>query len=116
MAFYAELVRRQWYCVNQFNAIRWYRKKRYDDWYNSMSKEEQEAYERRKEAREAEERDAAMRSLTMLMSLPLMLAMRHERRMFDEKYGGVYNYDGTPNLDFFIGKEDSVIDTEAAEL
>ena len=37
MAFYAELKRRQWYCICGENQIMFYRKHLYDKWYNSFT-------------------------------------------------------------------------------
>lgn len=62
MAFYAELRRRNWYCICGVNQIRQYRKHLYDTWWNSLTEEEQEKVKQirrkkeeadRKEAREA---------------------------------------------------------------
>lgn len=40
MAWYAELKRRKWYCINGIDMIYIYRKKLYDDWYNSLTEEQ----------------------------------------------------------------------------
>ena len=42
MAYYAELKRRCWHRINGGNAILWYKKKLYDDWYNSLTEEEKD--------------------------------------------------------------------------
>lgn len=42
MAFFAELCRKQWYCVCGENWIRYYRKFRYDIWYESLTEEQKE--------------------------------------------------------------------------
>ena len=52
MAFYAELIRRQWFCVNKRNAIYIYSKILYDEWYASLSEEDKRELEKRKRERE----------------------------------------------------------------
>ena len=42
MAWYAELVRKHWYCICGIDMIHEYKKKLYDDWYNSLTEEEKE--------------------------------------------------------------------------
>ena len=48
MAWYAELKRRHWYCVNQWDAISWYRKHLYDTWYASLTDEQKAKLEEQK--------------------------------------------------------------------
>ena len=45
MAWYAELKRRRWYCIIGIDMIRLYKKKLYDDWYNSLTDEEKQRLE-----------------------------------------------------------------------
>lgn len=52
MAFYAELVRRQWFCVNKRNAIYIYSKILYNEWYTTLSEEDRHKLEKRKRERE----------------------------------------------------------------
>lgn len=40
MAWYAELKRRHWYCINQWDAISWYHKYLYYTWYTSLTEEQ----------------------------------------------------------------------------
>lgn len=42
MAWNAERKRRHWYCINGWNAILWYDEFLYDQWWNSLTDEEQE--------------------------------------------------------------------------
>lgn len=51
MAWYAELKRREWYCINGQNMIRWYRCYLYDLWWSSLTDEQKAIVEenRRKE-------------------------------------------------------------------
>lgn len=56
MAWYAELKRRKWYCIVGINMRMLYKKKRYDDWYNSLTEEQKQRLEeyRKKEAEKAD--------------------------------------------------------------
>ena len=51
MAWYTELVRKRWYCICGIDMIHEYKKKLYDNWYNSLTEEEKERL-REKEERE----------------------------------------------------------------
>lgn len=69
MAFYAEMRRRNWYCVNQRNLIIWYSNLLYDEWYNNLTEEQKqrlkEAKINRDIKREAELNNAIMRLITL---------------------------------------------------
>ena len=55
MAWNAEIKRRHWYCFNGWNAILWYDEFLYNQWWNSLTDEEQEKvkeYKRKKRERE----------------------------------------------------------------
>jgi hypothetical protein len=57
MTWYAELKRRKWYCINGVNMIQIYRKKLYDDWYNSLTEKQKqrlEEYEKKRQKKENE--------------------------------------------------------------
>lgn len=56
MAFHAELVRRQWFCVNKKTAIFIYSKIRYDEWYATLSEEDKRKLEKQKQERELQRR------------------------------------------------------------
>lgn len=59
MAFYAELKRRQWYCICGENQIMFYRKHLYDKWYNSFTDGTKDLLEKaRKRRREQKEKEA----------------------------------------------------------
>lgn len=51
MAWYAELKRRKWYCINGVDMIIFYRKKLYDDWYNSLTDEQKQRLEEYRKAK-----------------------------------------------------------------
>lgn len=48
MAWFAELKRRHWYCINQWDAISWYRKYLHDTWYASLTDEQKAKLEEQK--------------------------------------------------------------------
>lgn len=48
MAWFAELKRRHWYCINQWDAISWYREYLYDTWYASLTDEQKAKLEEQK--------------------------------------------------------------------
>ena len=60
MAWYAELVRKRWYCICGIDMIHEYKKKLYDDWYNSLTEEEKERLA--EEKRELERVQAAKKA------------------------------------------------------
>ena len=97
MAWYAELKRRKWYCINAFHAIRWYSKYLYNNWYNSLTDEEKHQLEVRKQKRrereEKELQDSFMR-LAMITGACLGLNMRSNAK----KYHGVFDENGFPQI------------------
>lgn len=61
MSWYAELKRRKWYCINGIEMISFYKRKLYDDWYNSLTdKQKQQLEEYRQTKAEKRKRDAEM--------------------------------------------------------
>lgn len=61
MAWYAELKRRKWYCINRINMIQLHKQKLYDDWYHSLTDaQKQQLEEYRKAKAEKRKRDAEM--------------------------------------------------------
>lgn len=100
MAFYAELVRIQWYCVKGFDAIYWYKKKLYDDWYNSLTDEQKQLLEERKKQR-AEDDQQRLTNFFMGLTKIYMNLLDVMMPQYPDKYGGAYNWDGTPNEEYF---------------
>lgn len=99
MAWYAELKRRKWYCINQFDAIKWYKKYLYDEWYNSLTdeqKERLEEYRRKKKEKTEKEAQEALLRLVQMTAMVSGLANRNS-----SKYHGLYDDNGFPNEDFF---------------
>lgn len=57
MAWYAELRRRRWYCINGFDMVLWYKRYLYDIWWSSLTEVEKCAViERRKRDEKRKER------------------------------------------------------------
>ena len=80
MAWYAELKRRKWYCINGVDMIRLYKQKLYDDWYNSLTEEQkQRLKEYRKANAEKRKRDAEMALSRIGMMLNVMNQFTHGR-------------------------------------
>lgn len=73
MAWNAEIKRRHWYCFNGWNDILWYDEFLYNQWWNSLTDDEQQKvkeYERKKREREKEEaRQILMRMKLMVDAL-----------------------------------------------
>lgn len=65
MAFGAELKRRKWFCINGVNMISEYSQKLYNDWHDSLTKEQLKILEKRKKEKSRE----AMKSLYSMMSM-----------------------------------------------
>lgn len=67
MAWRAELKRRRWYCINGFNMVGWYSDFLYDEWWNSLTQEQQQrVIERRKQRRLQEERETRTAIMKLL--------------------------------------------------
>ena len=92
MAWYAELKRRRWYCINQFDMIGWYSQYLYDEWYNSLTEEQKE---RLAEAKRRKEEERKRYVNTAIMKLAMMTGMC-SRISNHDKYHGVYDENGFP--------------------
>lgn len=71
MAWYAELKRRKWWCINEIDIINIYRQKLYNDWYDSLTnseKQELEKYKKKKEEKERQDTEKAIAKLCWLYS------------------------------------------------
>ena len=90
MAWYAELKRRKWDCINGVDMIRLYRKKLYDDWYNSLKKKQKQRLEEyRKEKAEKRKRDGEIALARLGIMFNAMNKVTH---------GGMYDYMETARL------------------
>lgn len=75
MAWYAELVRKRWYCICGIDMIHEYKKKLYDDWYNSLTEEEKE---RLKEIRRQEQEKTDKELKMTMLQLSAMKTLLSE--------------------------------------
>ena len=64
MAWYAELIRKRWYCISGIHMIHEYKQKLYDDRYNSLTEEEKERLAEIKKQKQ----EKADQELKMIMS------------------------------------------------
>lgn len=80
MAWYAELKRRKWYYINGVDMIHWYKRKLYDDWYNSLTEEQKQRLEEYRKAK-AEKRkcEAGMALARLGMMFNVMNEVTHGR-------------------------------------
>lgn len=98
MAWYAELCRRRWYCINGFDAISWYTKYLYDEWWNSLTDEQRERVElRRKQRAEKAEREFKQ-SMFNLLAMTTTIAGVSGRSIIEQKYHGIYDEFGFPKV------------------
>lgn len=97
MAWYAELKRRKWYCINGFNMISWYSQYLYDEWYNSLTDEQKEhlAEVRRKQK---EKRDRELQNSVMRLMMMTGFISGAYRNINEEKYHGIYDENGFPKI------------------
>lgn len=99
MAFYKELCRRQWHCINGENQIRYYKKYLYDRWYESLSEDDKRYLEEQKKKREEQSKKHLQESLHTLAIMTGMVADLYKRGISNkEKYHGFYDEAGFPNL------------------
>ena len=83
MAWYAELKRRKWYCINGIDMIQIYKQKLYDDWYNSLTDEQKQRLEEYRKAKaEKRKRDAEMALARLGMMFETVNRMT-DGRMYD---------------------------------
>ena len=71
MAWYAELKRIKWYCINEWDAITWYSNYLYYEWWNSLTDEDKKRIEelnRKKKEQEKKELDKSIMNLYMLLN------------------------------------------------
>lgn len=74
MAWYAELKRRKWYCINGINMIHEYKKKLYDDWYNSLTDEQKQRLEEYRKAKAEKRKHEAKIALARLEIMNMIIA------------------------------------------
>lgn len=88
MAWYAELRRRKWYCINGVDMIQIYKKKLYDDWYNSLTDEQKQRLEEYRKAKVEKDRREAQEAIQSLLMMTCMVAGLNRRY---DKYHGIYD-------------------------
>lgn len=79
MAWYAELKRRKWHCINGIDMIQLYRKKIYDDWYNSLTDEQKQRMEEYRKAKAEKNRREAREAMQRLLMMSGMVAWLYRR-------------------------------------
>lgn len=79
MAWYTELKRRKWYCINGVNMIHEYKRKLYDDWYNSLTDEQKQRLEEYRKAKAEKDRREAREALQRLLMMTGMVAGIYSR-------------------------------------
>lgn len=94
MAVYAELKRIGWYCINAGNPIKWYKKKLYDDWWNSLTEEEKEQVEHNRRVAKEKRQKEAEKSVQSLLNIMAMMA--GVASSTNSKYGDLYDEFGFP--------------------
>lgn len=76
MAYWAECVRRHWWCVNGFDWISWFSKFHYDNWWNSLTDEQRERIIARRKAKKEKDRKDA---ITALVSMGVAMACIYDK-------------------------------------
>lgn len=79
MAWYAELKRRKWHCINGIDMIQLYRKKLYDDWYNSLTDEQKQRLEEYRKAKAEKNRREAKEAMQRLLMMSGMVSELYRR-------------------------------------
>ena len=79
MAWYAELKRRKWNCINGIDMIQLYRKKSYDDWYNSLTDEQKQLLEEYRKAKAEKNRREAREAMQRLLMMSSMVSGFYRR-------------------------------------
>lgn len=83
MAWYAELKRRKWYCINGIDMIQIYSQKLYDDWYNSLTDEQKKRLEEYRKAKEEKRKRDEEKALARLGMMFNMMNRMTGGRMYD---------------------------------
>ena len=97
MTFYAEMKRRNWYCVCGTNMITEYRRFLYNEWYNFLTEEQKVKLEENKKHREEQTQRELNTELAKIAMMTEMVTGLYSRTNKD-KYHGVYDELGFPNI------------------
>lgn len=77
MAWYAELKRKKWYCINCVDMIQIYKQELYNNWYNSLSEEQKRKLEEdRKMQMEKKRLEARMKLHKLLNAFFVVTEMK----------------------------------------
>lgn len=79
MAFYAELLRRRWYCVCEENWIQFYRKFTYDTWYASLTASQKEQVRLAEEKKRKKDEYELHTALAELFAIDSIVASIYSR-------------------------------------
>mgnify|MGYP007033303499 CR=1 FL=1 len=96
MAWYAELKRRHWYCINRWDAISWYRKHLYDTWYASLTEEQKATIEEQKHRADAKQKRELETVLMQLATRTTIVCGLSHGISNHDKYHSVYDENGFP--------------------
>lgn len=91
MAFYAEMKRRNWYCVCGVDMIAEYRHFLYNEWYNSLTEEQKVKLEENKKRREEQRQRELNTALAKLTMMSGMVAGLYARTNKENSYGREYS-------------------------
>lgn len=98
MAFYAEMKRRNWYCICGTNMISWYSNFLYDEWWNSLTEEQREKILERRRKRKEQRAKEAEATLARLLCMTDLIANMGGNNYIERKYHGVYDKNGFPKI------------------
>lgn len=93
MTWYAELKRRRWHCINQFDAICWYRQYL----INSLTDEQKQHLEENKRKQKEQRHKEAHEAIQRLTFMTATIAGLNNH----DKYHGVYDEFEYPNPNYF---------------
>lgn len=95
MAWYAELCRLKWYCINGIDMVLEYKKYLFDILYDSLTEEQkQQLKEKRKKEKEKSERELHDSIIKLAMMTGAVFGM-YDSNKYD-KYHGLYDDFGFP--------------------
>ena len=90
MAWYAELCRKNWYCINGIDMIYEYKKFLYDEWYNSLTEEQKVILEENKKHQEEQRKREINTELAKLAMMSGMITNLYNKSNKD-RYNNMYN-------------------------
>lgn len=91
MAFYAEMKRRNWYCICGIDMITEYRRFLYNEWYNSLTEDQKAILEENRKRREEQRQRELNTALAKLTMMSGMVAGLYARTNHENSYGDEYD-------------------------